>query len=49
MDARLNGFRYSVAMRTLGLAGDKYQQELISIKNQTGEANPPVESREGQS
>ena len=35
MDARLNGFRYSVAIRTLGLAGDKYQQELISIKNQT--------------
>lgn len=35
IDERLNGFRYSVAIRTLGLAGDKYQQELDSIKNQS--------------
>lgn len=35
MDERLKGFRYSVAIRTLGLAGDKYQQELNSIKNQS--------------
>ena len=35
MDERLRGFRYSVAIRTLGLAGDKYQQELDSIKNQS--------------
>ncbi len=35
IDERLKGFRYSVAIRTLGLAGDKYQQELDSIKNQS--------------
>lgn len=31
----LKDFRYSVAIRTLGQAGEKYQQELDSLNNQT--------------
>ena len=31
----IKGFRYSVAIRTLGKAGEIYQKELDSLNNQT--------------
>lgn len=35
MEESLKDFRYSVAIRTLGQAGDMYQKELDSLNNQT--------------
>ena len=35
MKHNLKDVEYCVAIRTLGLAGNKFQQELISLVNQT--------------
>lgn len=35
MTNNLEDFKYCVAIRTLGLAGNKFQQELNSLINQT--------------